>query len=971
MSSSRNYPTINSFMGVYTPDGCNSEGLPIWRRSEPFSCQISQKFQECFPRNMDGTQDNNLVLQTDENNLQCTLSLFHSEQESSTVSWKISSKLGIMLRSVQSPTEEVLRLFKEPWDQPNYFHSHQPLFQILTNSTYSHWKINLQSVTFAVESVSVSIIPVIFVTKWLNIDYTPSIQKTLSLTTDENIAPKKKKKRKKKNTVAETAITSTTDDSFGPQRSLMELWMRNIVLDIGIIDRNNGAVGNLYSYYSQLFSIQKRFSAVYSPKAQKGEYPIWKKISSLQEINVGAGEEEHKDSEIYLYVDEKTKCWVVSTGFPDHHEQYKQSTTKDNILIQSQSPISAKDEELALVAFNDERSKEDNIALGQYQQRLLTSSLWTLNISDRFQQQVEVWLSPLTIWDSSKASSCLSMDSSSVGTALTSVSKCSKEFATQACSRISSAFNLKRVEGGGGGELHVVDFSAHWMGRHLNEYSIKELVLALFGIGPCNWVQVNDSVTSPIIHEISLNRTSEYGLLNFDYMFAKICYEKRIKDMTVLVSSDVVNITADLLCETVFRDLPKATTNQFANKLALEIKTVLLKSKADYKRVIEIATGKLGKGPHKNLLSALNRGLDTLKTSSMSFKSSSNLHTPHPALESDDVENKGRESSESIDENLTSLIVPKRFEKLHSKIDSLILWYEQELLDCKNINKGVTMMTSSDDDNASETSVEEDEKSIDCRSPSTISALTGEELSMKLDEFSRISDGVEEDKFLDAVERQVDLKTWEGSVELPVLITEQAHKWFQRRAKKHMRLCERVMRRLRLLATGRRSYVLCKPLRTNNSSIRLYESKIDAARRIIWEDALTFSPRCSTGGSYFAETGVRVWEIVEDHDNLSRAIQLTIERIEKSHARGLRCMLFTELIDEGNLHINCSNTQQDVTPTKYPIQENVRCELKTSKDNKSRRLNHPANEDEKQYNLLKFYELNHEFVKVMLDKEGK
>jgi len=228
---------------------------------------------------------------------------------------------------------------------------------------------------------------------------------------------------------------------------------------------------------------------------------------------------------------------------------------------------------------------------------------------------------------------------------------------------------------------------------------------------------VNDSVTSPIIHEISLNRTSEYGLLNFDYMFAKICYEKRIKDMTVLVSSDVVNITADLLCETVFRDLPKATTNQFANKLALEIKTVLLKSKADYKRVIEIATGKLGKGPHKNLLSALNRGLDTLKTSSMSFKSSSNLHTPHPALESDDVENKGRESSESIDENLTSLIVPKRFEKLHSKIDSLILWYEQELLDCKNINKGVTMMTSSDDDNASETSVEEDEKSIDCRSP--------------------------------------------------------------------------------------------------------------------------------------------------------------------------------------------------------------------------------------------------------------
>ncbi len=969
MSSSRNYPTINSLMGVYTPDGCTTEDLPIWRRSESLSCQISLKFQECFPRNMDGTQDSNLVLQTDENKLRCTLSLFHSEQESATVSWKISSKLGIMLRSVQSPTEEVLRLFKERWDQPNYFHSHQPLFQILTNSTYSHWKMNLQSATFEMGSVSVSIIPVIFVTKWLNIDYTPPIQKTLSLTTDENITPKKKKKRKKKNTVAETAITVTKDASFVPQKSLMELWMRNIVLDIGIMDRNDGAVGNVYSCYSQLFSIHKRFSAVYSPKAQKGEYPIWKKISPIQEINVGDGEEEQKDSEIYLYVDEKTKCWVVGTCFPDHHEQYKQSTAKDNILLQSQSPISAKDEELALVAYKEERSKEDSIALGQYQQRLLTSSLWTVNISDRYQQQVEVWLSPLTIWDSSKASSCLSMDSPTGGTTLTRVSRCSKEFATQACSRISSAFNLKRVEGGGG-EPHF-DFSAHWMGRHLNEYSIKELVLALFCIGPCNWVQVNDSLTSPIILEISLNRRSGFGLLNFDYMFAKICYEKRIKDMTVLVSSDGVNITADLLCETVFRDLPKATTNQFANKLALEIKTVLLKSKTDYKRVIEIATGKLGKGPHKNLLCALNRGLEALKTSSISLKSSPNLQTPHPALESDDVENEGRVSSESIDENKTSLIVPKRFEKLHSKIDSLILWYEQELRDCKNINEGVTMMASSDDDNASETSVEEDEKSINCHSPSTISALTGEELSIKLDEFSRISDGVEQDKFLDTVERQVDLKTWEGSVELPVLITEQAHKWFQRRAKKHMRLCERVMRRLRLLATGRRSYVLCKPLRTNNSSIRLYESKIDAARRIIWEDALTFSPRCSKGGSYFAETGVRVWEIVEDHDNLSRAIQLTIGRIEKSHARGLRCMLFTELINEGNLHINCTKTQQDVTPSRYPIQENVRCELKTSEDNKSLRLNHPANEDEKQYNLLKFYELNYDFVKVMLDKEGK
>jgi hypothetical protein len=907
---------------------------------------------------MDGTHDSNLVFQTDANDLQCTLSLF--EEQSGIFSWVITTTRGVMLRSVQGPTEEVLRLFKEPWDEPNYFHSHQPLFQILTNSSFSQWVLDLQTANYdALESISVSIIPAIFVTEWLKTDYSPS---TLFSTSDDNLKTEKKKRGKKKNTSAEALITATTDDP-----SLMKLWMRDIVLDIGIIDDKNVAVGNAYSYYSQLFSLGKRFSAVYSPISQKGDYPIWKKNSPLQVMSAGGIGEEEKDLQIYLYVDEKTKRWVVSTIFPD---QDKQITAKENILLQSQTPISAKDEELALVAYNEELSKVDSNAMVQYQQRLLTSSLWTINISDRCQQQVEVWLSPHSIWDSSKTSFSPSTYSSTGGIAVNRVTRCSKEFATQACLRISSIFHLERLEEGEEGETSF-EFSAHWMGRHLSDYSIKELVSALFSVGPCNWVQVNDSLTSPIILEISRNRCSEFDVLNFDYMFAIICSEKRIKDMTALVSSDKVHITSDLLCETVFRDLPKATTNQFANKLALETKTIVLKSKADYKRVVESATGKLGKGPHKNLLSSLNRGIETLQASSIGVKSSFTLQTPHPCLEKDDVENEVPSSDvESMDEHNTSFVVPKRFEKMHSKIDSLILWYEQELLDCRNINEGATMMTSYDDDNDYETGVEDEEKSIDCRSPSPTFVLTGEELSVKLDEFSRIPDQEEQDKFLYTVERHIDLKTWEGSIELPVLITEQAHKWFQRRAKKHMRLCERVMRRLRLLATGRRSYVLCKPLRTNNSSIRLYESKIDAARRIIWEDALTFSPRCSIGGSYFAETGVRVWEIVEDHDNLSRAIQVTIDRIEKSHARGSRCMLFTELIDAGTLNINFSNTLQDVTPSRYPIQEKVRRKPQFTEENKSRPLNHPANEDEKQFNLLKFYELNYDFVKVMLDKEG-
>jgi hypothetical protein len=116
----------------------------------------------------------------------------------------------------------------------------------------------------------------------------------------------------------------------------------------------------------------------------------------------------------------------------------------------------------------------------------------------------------------------------------------------------------------------------------------------------------------------------------------------------------------------------------------------------------------------------------------------------------------------------------------------------------------------------------------------------------------------------------------------------------------------------------------------------------------------------------------KVWSIVEDHDNLSRAIQLTIDRIEKSHARGMRCMLFTELIDVGNVEIDGSSAPKDIIPhRRYPIRENIRCKQLSPEESSIYRLNHPANEDEKQYNLLKFYELNHDFVEVMLDKEGE
>lgn len=61
-----------------------------------------------------------------------------------------------------------------------------------------------------------------------------------------------------------------------------------------------------------------------------------------------------------------------------------------------------------------------------------------------------------------------------------------------------------------------------------------------------------------------------------------------------------------------------------------------------------------------------------------------------------------------------------------------------------------------------------------------------------------------------------------------------AHKWFNRHKNKDRELCERIIRRLILLSTGRWPYVLCKPLKSkslgsNGKKINLYETKIDKA----------------------------------------------------------------------------------------------------------------------------------------------
>jgi len=195
--------------------------------------------------------------------------------------------------------------------------------------------------------------------------------------------------------------------------------------------------------------------------------------------------------------------------------------------------------------------------------------------------------------------------------------------------------------------------------------------------------------------------------------------------------------------------------------------------------------------------------------------------------------------------------------------------------------------------------------------------------------------------------------------------------------KRERALCERVLRRLTMLSTGRWPYVLCKPLKSKHRQISLYETKIDAASRIIWEVAISFSPRRSNSDENFAEQVIRVWDVVLDHDNLSRAIDQTIERIEKSHLRGEECAIAAE-IDKFNASSPSAmagviktkeNTVVVRIPRVFPMSNEVTCVgFKRDQSPKAKtRHFHPASDDPRQYTLLKFYELNAGAVKLLLD----
>ena len=121
---------------------------------------------------------------------------------------------------------------------------------------------------------------------------------------------------------------------------------------------------------------------------------------------------------------------------------------------------------------------------------------------------------------------------------------------------------------------------------------------------------------------------------------------------------------------------------------------------------------------------------------------------------------------------------------------------------------------------------------------------------------------------------------------------------------------------------------------------------------------------------------IRVWDVVQDHDNLSRSIDRAVERIELSHERGQECLIFSEL--------ESLKTRAELVPSRATsgskqflpqvfTMRGVECHSQglTGTGQKDGRHYPPASDDPRQFTLLKFYELNTAAIKLLLDAKDE
>ena len=261
-----------------------------------------------------------------------------------------------------------------------------------------------------------------------------------------------------------------------------------------------------------------------------------------------------------------------------------------------------------------------------------------------------------------------------------------------------------------------------------------------------------------------------------------------------------------------------------------------------------------------------------------------------------------------------------------------------------------------------------------------------EEIPSAFDEESEKPDNADSESDDTANTGEVDLDSPFEKLPWEVDCTDQVWKIMRgKRIGKVLR--ERIVGKIRMLANGRWSRNLCKRLDgvAKNAGIHLYESKLTKSHRIIWEKTIAFSGRCSgdpvlrfnsknSQGRIYSDI-IRVWDIVLDHDTLPRAI----DRIVKSHKRGMDCIIKTNLKGIQKESSNNGSYLGACFPNRYAEISDL--SLSNIEDAGGRDLPKepqaiekmskvffpPASADDQEYHILKFYSFSTALVNTILE----
>ncbi|XP_033107816.1 TPR and ankyrin repeat-containing protein 1-like [Anneissia japonica] len=178
-----------------------------------------------------------------------------------------------------------------------------------------------------------------------------------------------------------------------------------------------------------------------------------------------------------------------------------------------------------------------------------------------------------------------------------------------------------------------------------------------------------------------------------------------------------------------------------------------------------------------------------------------------------------------------------------------------------------------------------------------------------------------------------------------------------------------VINKIRRLGEGNWSKSLAIPVSCKTVDHKIYMAKVTSGGRILWQKAIVFSPEHSVVHSEGRLTGVasgriytdaiRVWNVVLDNDNVQREIQLIVKSVDRGHT----CIIQKKL--------KCIKDKSIGQETQSVYEEDI-SEDESEMPSKKPYFFPPANSNELEYNVVKFYSFSASLVnKIFQDSRTR